>query len=86
MQNYDEKSDKGYILEVDVDYPKKLQKSYSDLPFLPKRMKTDMCGKHLCNLYDKKNYVIHIRALKLALDHVLIQSTQGNRVQSRSMA
>ena len=32
-------SDKGYILEVDVDYPSKLHKLHSDMPFLPERMK-----------------------------------------------
>ena len=26
-------SDKGYILDVDVDYPSKLQKLHSDMPF-----------------------------------------------------
>ena len=39
IKNYDEDSDKGYILEVDVKYPKKLHGLHSDLPFSPKRMK-----------------------------------------------
>ena len=38
---YDEESDKGYILEVDVKCPRKLHDLHSDLPFLPKRMKID---------------------------------------------
>ena len=38
IKNYDEDSDKGYILEVDVKYPKKLYGLHEDLPFLPKRM------------------------------------------------
>ena len=33
MNNYDENGDKGYILEVDVEYPKKLRSVHSDLPF-----------------------------------------------------
>ena len=37
-RNYDDDSDKGYILEVDVSYPKRLQKIHRDLPFLPERM------------------------------------------------
>ena len=54
IKNYDEDTDKGYILEVDVEYPKNLQDLHSDLPFLPERMKIDKCNKLVCNLYDKK--------------------------------
>ena len=72
IKNYDENSDKGYILEVDVDFPKNLHDLHSDLPFLPERMKIDKCNKLVCNLYDKKDYVVHIRSLKQALNHGLI--------------
>ena len=34
IKNYDEDSDKGYILEIDVKYPKNLLDLHSDLPFL----------------------------------------------------
>ena len=44
---------------------------HSDLPFFPERMKMNKCSKLLCNLYDKKDYVVHIRSLKQALDHGL---------------
>ena len=50
IKNYNENSNKGYILEVDVKYPKKLHDLHSDLPFLPKRMKIDKCKKFVCNL------------------------------------
>ena len=36
IKDYDEDSDKGYILEVVVKYPKNLFNSHSDLLFLPK--------------------------------------------------
>ena len=36
IKNHDEDSDKGYILEVDVEYPKNLHDLHSDLSFLPK--------------------------------------------------
>ena len=39
IKNCDKNSDKGYILEVDVKYPKNLCNSHSDLLFLPERMK-----------------------------------------------
>ena len=39
LKNYDEDSDKGYILEVDVEYPNKiLNNLHCDLLFLPERM------------------------------------------------
>ena len=41
IKNYDEDSNKGHILEVDVKYPKKLHDLHSGLPFLPQRMKND---------------------------------------------
>ena len=68
IKNYDEDSDKGYIFEVDVNYPKRLHDLHSDLPFLPERMKIDKCKMLVCNLHDKKRYVLHIRSLKQALD------------------
>ena len=71
IKNYDENSDKGYILEVDVEYPKNLHKLHSDLPFLPERMKINKCSKLICNVQDKENYVVHISALKQALNHGL---------------
>ena len=72
IKNYDENSDTGYILEVDVEYPKELFNKHKDLPFLPERMKINKCNKLVCILYDKENYVIHIRALKKALNHGLV--------------
>ena len=72
VKSYDKKnSDKGYILEVDVDYPSKLHKLHSDMPFLPERMKIDKTQKLVCNLRDKKKYVVHISILKQALNHGL---------------
>ena len=72
VKSYNKKnSDKGYILEVDLDYPSKLHKLHSDMPFLPERMKIDKTQKLVCNLRDKKKYVVHISILKQALDHGL---------------
>ena len=58
IKNYNEESDEGYILEVDIEYPKKLYDLNSDLPFLPERMKINKCSKLVCNLYDKKNMLL----------------------------
>ena len=72
IKNYDEDSDKGYIFEVNVEYPKNLHDLPSNLPSLPERMKINKCSKLVCNLYDKNNYIVHIRSLKQALNQGLI--------------
>ena len=54
IKNYDENSDKGYFLEVDVEYPKNLFNLQSDLPFLPERKKIVRCNKFVSDFYDKK--------------------------------
>ena len=44
-KNYDEDSNKGYILEVDVEYTKDLDNLHSDLPFLSEIMNIKKCKK-----------------------------------------
>ena len=68
---YDEESDIGYLLVVDVEYPIKIRMSYKYLPFLPDRMKVNEVKKLVCNVTDKENYSTHIAALKQALNHGL---------------
>ena len=82
IKNYDKNSDKGYILEVDVEYPKNLHDSFNDLPFLPERMKIKKYHKVAWNLYNKNNYVTHIKTLKQALDHALILKKVHRVIQS----
>ena len=72
IKNYDENSNKGYILEVDVEYSKNLFNLHKDLPFLAGRKKTDKCKKLVCNIHNKENYAVHIRALKQSINHGLI--------------
>ena len=76
IKRYDKDSDKGCILEVDVEYSKDLYDLHNGLPFLPERMKINKCNKLLCNLYDKKNNVANIRFLKQALNlRLILKST-----------
>ena len=90
IKNYDENCDRGYFLEVHVDYPKNVFKSHKDLPFfaerkklinthkyiislLSKRKKLEKVEKLVCGIEDKEKYIVHIRALKQALNHGLVK-------------
>ena len=63
---------KGYLLEVDVSYPRSLHDSHNDLPFMCEMMVIGGVESLVPNLRDEKNYVIHIRALDQALKHGLV--------------
>ena len=54
VKNYGEESNKGYILEVDVEYPKSLHNLHRDLPFLAERMRINKCHKLVCNCMIKE--------------------------------
>ena len=54
LKNYNEDSDVGYFLEVDVEYPKKLWGSHKDLPFLQKRKKIEKVEKLVCSIEESK--------------------------------
>ena len=58
-------------IKKDVKYSKRLHDLHSDLLFLPETMEINKCKKLVCNLYDKKKYVVHINSLKQALNHGL---------------
>ena len=75
IKHYNENSDIGYFVEVDTDYPKELFNLHKDLPILPERKKVNKCEKLNCSTKDKENHVIHIIALKQALNHGLILKT-----------
>ena len=71
VKNYNENSDERYFLEVDIEYPKTLWRSHKELPFLPERKKQEKVEKLVFTIEDKEKYVIHIRALKQALNNGL---------------
>ena len=71
IKNYDEDSDKAYILEGDIKYPKDLHDLHSDLAFLSERMKINKCNKLVFNLYDKKIRYSY-KNFKQALNHGLV--------------
>ena len=70
--NQNEESDKGYFLEIIVQYLQKLHECHNKLLFLPERMRIEKVEKLVANLHDKTEYVIHIKNLKQALSHGLV--------------
>ncbi|XP_011348064.2 uncharacterized protein LOC105285518 [Ooceraea biroi] len=80
-------SPKGYVLEVDLEYPRHLHDAHADLSFCPTRDKPlgKRQDKLLATLYDKKRYVIHYRnlqqctrhGLRIITIHRVLESTQS---------
>ena len=66
------REDRGYLMEVGILYPRELHADHNDLPFMCNRMKIGRVKKLVTDLYYKRKYVIHIRALQQALDHGLV--------------
>ena len=76
----------GYLLEVDVQYPKELHDHRNDLPFMCEKIRVNGVEKLVPNLYDKEKYVIHIKALKQALDHGLVPEKIHRVIQFKQSA
>ena len=72
IKNYNEQSNTGYRLVINVIYRTNFYKEHRDLPFFPYRGNVNKVNKLLCGLNDKNNYSIYICALKQALNHGLI--------------
>ena len=45
---------------------------HTDLPFLLETSKIKKCNKLVCSVCDKKNYIVHIKVLKQAVNRGLI--------------
>ena len=77
----------GYFFEVDIEYPKELFNKHQDLPFLPNREKINKVEKLLVtSIEDKEKYVIHISALKQALNHGLVLKNVYRVIEFRQEA
>ena len=71
IKSYNINSKYGAVLEVDIEYPKELHKYHSELPFLCERVKLNKTKKLVTTFNHKNRHVIHIAALKQALNHGL---------------
>ena len=52
------------ILEVDLEYPKKLHYLHNDYPLAPEKLKIGNVEKLIPNFYEKEKYVVHHQHLK----------------------
>ena len=57
IKKYDEDSNTGYFLEVDIDYPTELFNFHKDLVFLTEQKKIEKVEKLICSIEDKEKHV-----------------------------
>ena len=67
VMNYNEESNIGYTLMVDVEYPVYLQPLDRDLSFLPEKRVINRANKLVRTFYDKQNYACQIGLSKQSL-------------------
>ncbi|XP_072377602.1 uncharacterized protein [Diabrotica undecimpunctata] len=67
-------ANKGYVLEVDLEYPAHLHSAHNDIPFCPESMVPpgSKYPKLIPNLNNKTKYIIHYRNLKQCLKYGLV--------------
>ena len=66
IKNCNKDSDAGHFLQDDIQYPEKGYNLSNYFPILLQIIKIENVEKLVSNLYDKKEYVIHIRRRSLA--------------------
>ena len=62
-ENVDE--NKGYIVEVDIDYPQELHDKHNCFPLAPERLEMGGKEKLVPNLNNKEKYMVHLKTLQL---------------------
>ena len=72
IKNYNKKSDKGYLFNVDINSLQEIRELHVDLPFLSAKIQVNKVNKLVAKVHDKNNYVVHVYALKQALNHGLV--------------
>ena len=63
---------KGYIFEVDLEYPSDLWTLHNGYPLAPEKMIVNGVEKLICHFKPRRNYVVHYRNLRQYLEMGLI--------------
>lgn len=73
ISNISDTSEKGYVLEVDLEYPKHLHDEHNEYPFCPENYKpqNSKTTKLIPNLKNKEKYIIHYTLLKQCIHYGL---------------
>ena len=81
IKSYNENSDSGQFLEIDVEYPKKLFNIHKDLSFLPEKKKLEKVKKLVCSIKDKKICCSH-KSIKTSIKSRIStkKGTQSNSI------
>lgn len=77
----DTDGDKGYMVEVDVEYHPSFHDYHNELPFLPESFKVHNTEKLCATLENKQNYIASLRNIQQAIKHGL-RVTKLHRVLS----
>ena len=59
---------RGYIFEVDLEYPEELWESHNDYPLAPEKIKVNGVEKLISHFKPRNKYVIHYRNLRQCLE------------------
>ena len=59
---------KGYVFEVDLEYPSSLWEEHNDYPLAPEKLIVNGVEKLICHFKPRKNYVVHYGNLKQYLE------------------
>ena len=65
-------SSRGYIFEVDLEYPTELWQQHNDYPLAPEKININGVEKLICHFKPRKNYVVHYRNLRQYLEMGMI--------------
>ena len=63
----DAEDETGYILQVDLEYPKELHNAHNDYPLAPENITINEIDKLTPNLNNKTKYILHLKNLQLYL-------------------